>query len=158
MAGKRKFNETEAPATSPPTCSCGFDSVQRVCQKPGPNNGRPFYTCRTSSCSFFRSIDGKPWNKTTGFSTNNSTGFTTTNSGDNEATGEESPAKKNQNGSGYDMNPSPFLNNIVKGSSRVIEMLSRQELVSSQSQEVLTKMEEMVNKMDAMVHVIIKRR
>ena len=147
MAAKRKFNETEASATSPPTFSCGFDSVQRVCQKPGPNNGLPFYTCRTSSCSFFRSINGKPWNKTTG--------FTTTNSGDNEVTGDESPEKKKkQNGNGYDMNPAPFLDNIVKGSSRVIEMLSRQELVSSQSKEMLTKMEEMVNIMEAMVHVM----
>ena len=150
MAAKRKFNETEAPSSSPPTCSCGFDSVQRVCQKPGPNNGRPFFTCRTSSCSFFRSIDGKPWNKPTGPTTS-------TNSGDNETTGDESPEKKKRNNgcaNGYDMNPAPFLDNIVKGSSRVIEMLSRQELVSSQSKEVLAKMEEMVNKMESMVHVM----
>jgi hypothetical protein len=41
-----------------PVCQCGNEAVQKITQKDGENKGRPFWTCSTRACKFFKWANG----------------------------------------------------------------------------------------------------
>jgi hypothetical protein len=46
-------------------CDCGAPVARRTCHKEGINKDRDFFCCPNQICRFFKSCDGKEWNKTT---------------------------------------------------------------------------------------------
>lgn len=41
-----------------PVCQCGNEAIQKITQKDGANKGRPFWTCSTRACNFFKWANG----------------------------------------------------------------------------------------------------
>ena len=121
MATKRKNPENEAH----PNCHYGVPAIEMICQKPGPNAQRPFYTCESGSSKFFSSVDGKPWN---GKSQPPPAPPPHDQSPSGDESGEElispPPQKKRLTIEG-----GPFLDNIIKSSSRSNQLLNRLEIL-----------------------------
>jgi len=153
MSVKRRFKEIDnSSSSSTPTCLCGLDAVQRICQKPGSNHGRSFWTCVSHSCRFFRSSDGKPWNSSVAPVSTEPTVDSHSDSDEQDIVSiSPPPPRKRQRGNTLELDPEPFIANIVSGSARSLELTNKLEMVIKEESEVMAKLNDWFKKLEELL-------